>query len=52
VEWAEEERGEAEMVALNIEEEGEGEEGGSLSCYEALDWELNHNTTHSQGKLG
>jgi hypothetical protein len=50
LEWAEEERGEAEMVALNIEEEGE--EGGSLSCYEALDWEQNHNTTQSQGKLG
>lgn len=43
-----EERGEVEMVALDMEEEDEQEEGGSLSCYEALDWEENHNVIQSQ----
>ena len=47
-EGAEEEQGEVEMVALDIEEEEE-EEAGSLSCYEALDWEENHNLTQSKG---
>jgi hypothetical protein len=45
--WAEEERGEAEMVALDIEQDPE--EGASLSCYEALDWEENRAVSQSQG---
>jgi hypothetical protein len=43
-----EEEGEVEMVALDIEEEQE-EEQGSLSCYEALEWEENHNITQTKG---
>jgi hypothetical protein len=44
-----EEEGEVEMVALDIEEEEEEEDAASLSCYEALEWEQNHNITQTKG---